>query len=179
MTLQEEALSIAKKLNLPEALTRYGETHLVGNIALNTTVKPDIDVQIYVAEDKWDDTAAEIITQFTSMGYTDYITRDLSQSGKKLISFALNEFGKRWTLDITLTQNDDRPYLQDAYKFYLDYKDKLTDENTATIREIKSGFKEKGLLKNSLSFYIYKAVLDDGIKTAAEFEQYLQGTNND
>lgn len=179
MTLQEQALEIIEKLNLLKILNKYGEAHLVGNVALNTTVKPDIDVQIYVAEKEWDEKTTQIISQFEAMGLTDYITRNLSQSGKKLISFAINKFDKRWTLDITLTQKENSSYLQDAYKFYLDYKDKLTEENTIIIRDIKSKYKEKGLLRNSISFYIYNAVLDENIRTTDEFERYLKKHKND
>ena len=60
MSLQTEGEGIVKDLALDELLNRFGEAHLVGNLALSTTVKPDIDYLVYLEQDKWTSTIQEL-----------------------------------------------------------------------------------------------------------------------
>lgn len=172
--LQDQAEKIIRHFDLENFLSKFGKTHLVGNIALGTTVKPDIDFQIYSEPNVWAENSKNIIEYFQSFGLNDYITRDLKESGKYLTSIAyLDEDGVRWTIDITQTlPNTD--YLKDAYRFYVDYKDKLTPENQKTILKLKQYFFDKEMLHHSMSFYIYTAVLDHHAKTVSDIYDYLK-----
>lgn len=60
MTLQKQAGRIIKKYDLLGRLSQFGEVHLVGNVALGVTVKPDIDFQIYTKRDLFTETAEKI-----------------------------------------------------------------------------------------------------------------------
>lgn len=173
MTLQQQAEEIIKELDLLALLNDYGEAHLVGNVALNTTVKPDIDVQIYAPVTTWQANAQKIIDRFAKLKITDYAQRFLTQSHKYLLSFSVNRFGKSWTIDITFVEKGNLPYLRDAYKFYLENKDRLTDESRALIREFKQAYLEENMLHNSVSYYIYQGVLEKGITNLADMRKYV------
>jgi len=173
MNIQEQALEIIDNFSLLERLNQYGEAHLVGNVALNTTVKPDIDIQIYSDKDKRTDISDKIIEEFTQLGLTDYITRGLKQSGKHLTSFDYISEGTKFTIDITQTEPSE-DYMHDAYRFLLDYRDKITSEKADTIRKLKSYFREKHMLHNSMSYYIYIAVTDFHAKSVDDIYKYLE-----
>ncbi len=174
--LQDTALELISKYGLINILSRFGETHLVGNVALGTTVKPDIDIQIYSDPTSWEKNAAQIINSFAKLGLDDFVQRDLKESGKYLISFATVIDGTRWTIDITQTVPSE-DYLKDAYTFLLEYKDRLTTTNTRTIRSLKKYFLNRRMLHNSMSYYIYRAVLDYNIKNTKEMFGYLKDNN--
>jgi hypothetical protein len=173
MGLEEDAEGIIRKLSLANRFDKYGEAHLVGNVVLKTTIKPDIDIQIYSKESDWVQNAQLIIGDFKEDGLNNYIYRDLKQSGKYLVSFSYLYRGTIWTIDITQTEPNDN-YLKDAYRFLLDYQGKLTNETTNTILKLKQYFLEKGKLQNSMSYYIYRSVLDDEAKTPENVLAYIE-----
>ena len=173
MSLQERGEKILARLNLPKSLDKYGETHLVGNIAFQTTVKPDIDIQIYALNSLWSKNSKKIIKQFSDMGINKYEERDLKQSGKHLISFSyLDESNTNWSIDITQTEKNNN-YLNDAYTFYLDTKNKMSPQKIETIKHLKNYFYRKNKLKNSMSYYIYQVVLNKDVHTIDEMSQFL------
>lgn len=179
MTLQNQALEIIKDLDLLAITNKYGEAYLVGNVALNTTVKPDIDIQIYAPQNSWEKSTDEIIDYFKSLGLTDYTKRELTKSHKYLLSFRINRFEQDWSIDITFTEKGDLPYLQDAYKFYLDYKDRLTEEKCELVRRFKQVYLEENKLRNSIAYYIYIGVLEKGITKIEDMRKYIDETKDE
>ncbi len=173
MTLQEEGELIVANLRLPETLNQFGEAHLVGNIALHTTVKPDIDFVIYCEPTEWEAIVSGLKTAFSATGHDKYEERELKQSGKYLITFEHQEGSNPWSIDITLTQKGES-YLTDSYQFYLDYKEKFTPEIVRIILPLKEYFLKKRMLRNSMSYYIYRAVIDEDATTVTDIYDYLK-----
>lgn len=172
MTLQEEAENILKKLQLVEKLGQFGEVHPVGNVAFGTTIKPDIDIQIYCPT-HYEDTSEEIIAVLTDLGLTNIKERRLKRSKKYLILGQYTEGEAVWDIDITLTQPDKR-YIRDSYQFYLDYSPKVTPEKLALIMDFKQTFAESKIAGDNPAFYIYLGVLDEGITRLPEMKGYLE-----
>ncbi|MFX1250592.1 MAG: hypothetical protein ACFFCZ_03170 [Promethearchaeota archaeon] len=56
-------------------------------------------------------------------------------------------------------------------------QDQLTPEHRKIILKIKDYFYKKGLLRDGLSTRIYRAVLEEKIRTIDDFEVYLSQTN--
>ncbi len=173
MTLQEEGERIVANLRLEETLNLFGEAHLVGNIALSTTVKPDIDFVIYCEPTEWKNIVSDLKTAFLATDHHNYEERELKQSGKYLITFEHQEEDTLWSIDITLTKKGGN-YLTDSYRFCLDYKDKFTPKIIKTILPIKKYFYKKNMLRNSMSYYIYRAVIDEGATSVTNVYDYLQ-----
>lgn len=168
--IQQEADFLIEKYNLEKDLAEFGEAHLVGSAALKTMLKPDIDYQIYVKEKPSEEIIKKIIDLLASKDLKDTIIRELDN--KYLISTAFNYGGKRWIIDITLTKPSD-DYLSDSYKFLVDYKSKLDDLKRKTIIELKKNFFDRGLLHKGMTYYIYRAALDENISDAEGVENYL------
>jgi hypothetical protein len=174
MNIQEQALSYISRFNLDELLSRYGEAHLVGNVALGTTVKPDIDYSIYLERAKWPGVIANIKLDFEKFGLTNFHERELKESGKYLLSFDFeDDSSAKWSIDVTLTEKSG-DYLTDSYQFLLDFKDNFTKQKIAQILPLKKYFYKKGMLKNSMSYYIYRAVIDENVSTVNEMYDYLK-----
>jgi hypothetical protein len=174
MNIQEQAERYIKELDLIQILSKYGEAHLVGSVALKTTVKPDIDFSIYLNEEMWETAIDYIKQEFSKIGLSDFHERRLKESGKYLLSYDfLDENKTAWSIDVTLTQPGG-DYLTDSYKFVQDFKDKFTPEKIKTIKNIKKYFYKKEMSRNSMSYYIYRAVLDENIKNVKEMYDYLK-----
>lgn len=176
MDLQNKAEKIADKLNLPQGLRSIGEAYLVGNVALKTTIKPDIDIQIYSLPSNWESNSRKVITYFADLGLIDFISRELKESNKHLLSFSYVENNLRWTIDITQTTKSS-DYLSDAYCFYLDYHQRFTPEKIEIIKNLKSYFLNQGMLHKSMSFFIYQAVIDENAITVDDIYKYLDKIN--
>ena len=101
MTLQEQALDILTRTDLVNKLTPFGEVHIVGNVAFDTTIKPDIDIQIY-CNLHYEEAAVLIIQELMGTGFTDIRERRLKKSKKYLILANYQEGETLWTIDITL-----------------------------------------------------------------------------
>ncbi len=173
MNLQEQAEALVKNLKLVETLSIFGETHLVGNVALKTTIKPDIDIQVYANRNEYEDLSHKIKTKLEGLGLTFLNRYELSQSNKYLIKAEIKVEDATWTIDVTLTEpNND--YLRDAYKFYTDFSTKLNEDNRKTIMLLKEYFLKQNKLKYSMAYYIYRAVIDENAKTPQEIIKYKE-----
>jgi len=176
MTIQEQAENILGKLQLVEKLSPFGEVHPVGNVAFKTTIKPDIDIQIYCPT-HYEDTSGEIIALLTEIGLTNIKERRLKRSKKYLILGEYKEGETIWAIDITLTQPDKR-YIRDSYQFFLDYSPKVTPEKLALIMDFKQTFAESKIAGDNPAYYIYLGVLDEGITHFPEMTRYLEKMKN-
>ena len=172
MTLQQQAENIIADLKLVEKLSGFGEVHVVGNVAFETTTKPDIDIQIY-CDLHYEEAATLIIQELMSIGLTDIKERRLKKSKKYLILAKYTNEDIAWDIDITLTQPNQN-YLKDSYQFYLDYLPKLTDDKRNLIIEFKETFAKNKVSGDNSSYYIYKGVLDENITNEADMAKYFE-----
>jgi len=171
MTLQEQAENIITRLNLVEKLTPFGEVHVVGNVAFQTTTKPDIDIQIY-CERHYEEAGVEIVALLKEMGLEGVKERRLKRSKKYLVLANTKVDDVIWPIDITLTQPN-KYYLKDSYQFFLDYDSKMTDEKRKLIIEFKEHFADEKIAGDNSAYYIYLAVLDEGITNDLDMRKYL------
>lgn len=169
--LQEQGEEILKKLQLLDKLSPFGEVHLVGNMAFETTIKPDIDLQIY-PNDRFELTADKIKETLEKLGISKVIIRKLRISKKTLILGKFSSQGLIWNVDIALT-NKNNDYIYDSYQYYLDSKDKMTPEKRELIIEFKKEFCNNKIVFDNPSFYIYRGVIENNIQTTKEMATYL------
>ena len=106
--LQSIAWSIIDELGLVEMLRKYGETKIVGSVALNLIVKPDIDIHVLVEEADILEVSNQILPELFSrdkineVRVTDY--RDTSD-GIKLGIDGYPDTSGPWDIDIWITNN--------------------------------------------------------------------------
>jgi len=171
MDLQEDALKIIKKYCLLERINEVAETYLVGNVALDVTVKPDIDLQVFSQNQDRLKIATQIKRVLEKVGFNNIVVRELKKSDKFLVTtkFIFNDIN--WTLDVSVAER--KPdYLNNAYKFYQVYGERINNKNRETIIKLKKHFLEEEKLKDSMSYYIYRAVIDDQAKRPEEVIRY-------
>jgi hypothetical protein len=172
MPTQEQAEEIIKELDLLDSLSMFGEAHLVGNAALGTTVKPDVDYQIY-ATDEFDVIAKGVKELLEGRGLDDIQIRDLKTTNKFLVTGKVDRFNTVWSVDISIARKEDNTYIDDAYIFFMHFSPKFTPEKRKIIVKLKQAFYKKNMLWNGMSYYIYRAVLDNNAKTVKDIFDYL------
>lgn len=172
MDLQKKAELIVNEYEFEEILNSFGEAHIVGNVALKTTVKPDIDFQIYAKKENFQLLANKIMEKLLELKPNTIESHKLAQSDKYLVTATFIENKIIWTLDISLTEPN-KDYLKDAYRFYVDFNSKLNDTNRSIIKKLKLDFLKENRLKNSMAYYIYRAVIDEGATTSNDVLKYI------
>lgn len=171
MTLQEQAENLITDTSILTKLAEFGEVHVVGNVAFATTIKPDIDIQIYCAL-HYEEASPAIIEVLTGLGLTNIQERRLKKSKKYLILGKYIDHDVVWDIDVTLTQpNTD--YLKDSYKFYQDYAPKITEGKRNLIIAFKERFTNEKISGDNAAYYVYLAVLDNDVKNDLEMKKYL------
>jgi hypothetical protein len=162
-----EAELILKELNLLSFLNQHGEARVVGSVALDLIVKPDLDVHLLIkSKDLMPTTYA--ITEYLlgqskiqEVRLTDW--RD--KNGIKIGIDAYSMSSGDWSIDIWVTNDQSTT----AFEYVEMLNSTLSDKQRQIILEIKTYFHNLGQLRNGLSLKIYNDVLENGIKTVAEF----------
>jgi hypothetical protein len=169
---RQEAFWIIEELNLIEFLNTLGKAHLVGSVALDLLVKPDIDLHLLVNHPNLMETSNAVIAylldqpKIREVRVTDW--RD--KGGIKLGVDQYPGENAAWDLDIWITDREETGGLAALQEFL----QLLTPQQRETILDLKSYFYRQDLLRDGISLQIYTAVLKHGIKTIGEFEYWRQ-----
>ncbi len=183
--LEAAAAAVRADLRLDDVLGELGEPHLVGSAALGLMVWPDLDMTV-VCE------ALDVVALHRAA--VDLVShprvRQLTFRNESVLWNSHPEMypdGIYWGIDYRdghLTWNIDVWFVSDAdrqpdLRHVRELAGRLTSETRSAILDIKRAWvtrPEYG--KTVRSFDIYMAVLDQGIRTAKEFERYLRTTAN-
>lgn len=178
--LRDEALEIIEEYDLFEILGRYGDARLVGSVALDLVVKPDIDIHLYIDKSDVVQTAeavkdALIANQIcTEIRISEY----LEKNSLKLGIDSLPGRSTDWSIDIWVTSDFNTTGFEETERI----NRLLNDKNREKILELKQYYFKKGQLRDGLSLLIYKSVLEMGVSGLDEFLKYLDeiqpGTSN-
>lgn len=169
--LRDEALRIVADLRLMEILSAYGDPHIVGSIATDLVVKLDIDVHVVVSAADLFSVVDAVYHQLLDndgvhdIRISDYRTLDSLKIG-------IDEYtgpSGDWSIDIWVTHRPETGGLELTERL----KRELTAEHRRVIMELKQEYHQRGLLRDGLSRRIYLAVVDEGVRTLAEFESLL------
>lgn len=174
---RKQAAKILKNSRVIELFSDYGTVKLVGSYALNVMLRPDLD--IYVLTKKQDfEKLSKILNRLFSKNYFQQIcfanwydfSRESGIEGYYLEP-KINIGKNRWKLDIWfMTEDQYKPHTE---KFLgLLNNDFNPEIKRGIILELKNHFRDGEKYKGNINGkMIYKAVLEDGIKTPKEFEE--------
>ena len=178
--LQAEADAVARDLDLNRLLSGAGTPVRVGSSALGLMVWRDLDVTVVcerldlapvlAAANALASHARVREVQFrndTGAWNTDANYPDGHYLGVRY----RGEAGDDWKLDIWFVDEPDR---QPDLRHLRDLAPRLDDETRAAILDVKeewAGRPEYG--RTVTSFDIYRAVLDDGVRSRADFRAWL------
>ena len=170
--LREEAFEIIEEFGFLEMLGQYGDARLVGSVALDLVVKPDIDFHLFIAESDVDNVAESIKTSLIADGrihkisVSDYLEKDSLKIGIE----NLPDRSTEWSIDIWITSDIDTTGFKQTDRII----SLLNEESRHVILELKRVYWAKGQLHDSLSSLIYQAVLENGVSNLDEFKKYLE-----
>lgn len=169
--LKAEADAIMKRLSLPDALQEYGIARLVGSYSTGLLVRRDIDIHVLAHSSDLYLTINPIYRRFLDRKdiHEVRISDDRSASGLKLRIENYPGQSGSWEIDIMATHRMERT------RFAMDeriQRDLTADQRSAIFR-IKGDYYRRGKLASNVSLNIYRAVLDSGVRTPAEFDRYI------
>lgn len=175
-SLHEEALLIVEELALLDRLEPFGTVQLVGSVALDLVVKPDIDIHLLLDDSQDVLTAAReifgmLIThpEIDELRITDYLEIHSLKLGIDRYPGNLSD----WSIDLWITSDVTTTGFQDLEEF----REKLDENKKHIILTIKRAYHRKGLLEDGLSSRVYRAVLDEGVSNLEEFEKTIRDQN--
>jgi hypothetical protein len=173
MPLKVEADSIIRELGLIELLQQYGEARIVGSVALDLVVKPDIDIHLLVDSPDLLQIVNSIYPrllereQVREVRITDY----RGEGGLKIGIDAYPGHSATWSIDLWITNDPSAT----AFEFTDHLLQVLKPAQREAILEIKQACHQKGLLRDGLSKKIYEAVVNHGIRGLESFQKHIQG----
>lgn len=168
------ARGILADLQLLEKWSAFGEPILVGAVSYGLVVAPDIDIETYCDEPKIEDGFQVVLACVRHPRiWKARFSNDLDGPNNGLywqLSYR-HENGQVWKIDMWLIRHD---YQGPRSACIVEpMKQSLTDETRQAILEIK----ERAVLDPTVqcgSIYIYRAVLDHGIRDFDQFKSWLE-----
>ncbi len=167
------ALQILSELQLLSKWSVFGRPVLVGAVAYNLVVSPDIDIEIYCPILKIEH-GFEVLCQcalhpnVTHVRFANHL-KDRDQALYWQIRYQ-NTDGIEWKIDMW---SADQAYsLPRSENLVEPMKNVLTEESRKVILELKEKRIEDPSL-NCPSIDLYRAVIDDGIRTIREMRMWL------
>jgi hypothetical protein len=172
----KRARRIIDELDLIGRWSRFGEPVVVGSVSTGLVVAPDIDMEIYAAD-------PQIAQGFQVMA-------EVAESSNVVRVDFKNDFDTRgqWLYWEIHYQDEDRvlwnietyfcgtgdPYAHMSERLTEAMAKVLTDEHRVAILAIKEALCESGLMKDLKSTDIYRAVMDDSIRTVDTFLEWIK-----
>lgn len=167
-SLRTEALEVIQDLSLMERLRPFGQTYLVGSVAMDLVVKPDIDLNVLVKEPDLLVSANAIYPRLLECRGIHHVRiSDYRPEGVKIGIDGYPGPIMAWDIDIWVT--NDTSTLKHALVERINRE--LDPERRQAILNIKRYYYQLGQLRNGLSMRIYLAVLERGVRTPIEFER--------
>ena len=183
--LRAEAEGVYQDLRLGEVLADVGTPTVVGSAALGVLVRRDLDVDVACA--RLDDAAVAAVAAVGGRLATHPRVRlvtfrndcgawnqepDRYPDGLYLGVECRAASGELWTVDVWFL---DEPERQPSTVHLSSLRPRLTDESRAAIVDIKRAWADRSEYGRSVrSVDVYRAVLDDGVRTAEDFARWLQ-----
>ena len=146
-TLKKEALVIIEELGLLDFLGTLGESWLVGSVALDLIVKPDIDIHLLTDHDDLLKTSDQIYHYLLNQPKIKEIriTDWREDGGIKLGVDVYPGSSEMWSIDIWITNRVETT----GIKLVDELKDRLKPEHRQAIMEIKRHYYQQKKFKEN------------------------------
>ena len=170
--LKPEAEQIIEELHLLEVLAQYGDARVVGSVALDLIVKPDIDVHVLIEDDDLQPTVDGVYHYLSGkekahgVHVKDYSERGGVKVGVETYSGSTSD----WSIDVWITSNAKTT----GFDLVQELKNKLTPEFREIILRIKREYYKHGELRDGLSTLIYDGVINHNVQTKEGFVRFIE-----
>ncbi|PWU69910.1 MULTISPECIES: hypothetical protein [Gracilibacillus] len=185
LQLQAEADEIADEMHLKQLLLTAGTPVKVGSAALGLMAWRDLDITVVCSKLSIDPISRIALKLMSNPQVRDL--KFINDTGNWNIDPTYpdgyflgityeSRIGNKWELDIWFI---DEPEKQPDLYHIRTMPDRLTSEAIISILSIKTVWaQQREYGKEVKSFDIYTAVLDNNVRTPAEFNQWLRSRNN-
>jgi hypothetical protein len=171
---RQQAEAILHDLGLIEKWKRFGRPVLVGAVSFDLAVAPDIDMEIYCPELRIEH-GFQVLTECAlNPRVTGAQFLNALSTPDKALYWQLryrNCDDVEWKVDMW-SAPEDYP-LPRGEDFVGPMRASLTDETRQAILALKEA-RADGRLPTFISIDLYRAVLDGGVRTVDQFQQWLQ-----
>jgi hypothetical protein len=178
---RKRALQIVDELDLIGRWSQYGRPVVVGSVSHGLVVAPDIDMEV-CAEDPQIAHGFEVMAQVAESSNVVRIEfkNDLGTRGKWLYweVHYRDEDGVVWTIETYFCGPGD-PYAHFSERLTENLKKALTEEHRLAILTIKEALCERGLMDDTKSTDICRAVIDDGIRSVDAFLEWIESNKSE
>jgi hypothetical protein len=171
---RQQAEAILDDLGLFERWRRFGRPVLVGAVSFDLAVAPDIDMEVYCPELRIEH-GFQILTECALRPHVTaaQFLNALSTPDKALywqLRYRADD-DTEWKIDMWSAPEDYA--LPRGEHFVQPMKESLTDETRAAILALKEA-RAEGRLPEIWSIDLYRAVLDGGVRTLDDMQQWLK-----
>jgi hypothetical protein len=173
---QARAEQIIADLDLVNRWTPYGRPTVVGSVSHRLVVEPDIDMEVYTEDPRVADGFRVAAALAESDHVIGVIFRNELLKGVGWIYWEVHyrdDDGVVWTIELYHS----RPtalYAGWMEQFAGAMRKVLTDEHRVAILTIKEALCANGTMRDTKSFYIYRAVIADGVRTFDEYTAWME-----
>ncbi len=182
-TLHKEAGELLSSMELLKLLTHYGNPHLTGSYYYNLMTWRDIDICVEVdSVDKqkiFELGRSILLFPYTAtMYFRNELILNTSGNPKGIFWCVeiLHENSELWKIDILFANKEE---IRTILKQGEEIKQKITPSIRRTILEIKTPLSKRGEYRRIYrSVDIYQAVIQDGIGTVDEWEEWWQAKSD-
>jgi hypothetical protein len=170
--LKAEAESIIRDLHLLELLRPHGEARIVGSVALDLVIKPDIDIHLLTETADLMSVADAVYHSLLAKAEVKYVRlSDYRHRGG--LKVGIDSYPGRladWSIDLWVTNDHETT----GFALVDRLMRRLPEERRRAILEIKHALHAEGRLKDGMSARIYAAVVDRGVRSVTGFENHVK-----
>ncbi|MEA2056459.1 MAG: hypothetical protein U9O78_01940 [Patescibacteria group bacterium] len=176
--LHKQALIVLSNLKVRKVLSTYGKLEVFGSLSYGLMTWEEIDLDLITKKNPDDENYWKIVKHFFSLSSIKLVALADNRQGKeknrpKSMYIGLryeDSQNKTWKIDIRILREQN--VTSDAVSKLIN--DQMTDSHKMYILQIKSQVcHNPSYHKDFSSIDIYKAVIEDGVKTLAQFKNYL------
>ena len=181
--LRQEASELLNKEGLLSILNAFGTTQVIGSYSLDTMTWPDIDISMNLPDEqnveRFFELGKRIATKFqiTKMSYSNHFIRNFPGFDHGLYwGIQLRYAEREWKLDLWgYGDTDYQKHIAESDALH----QRLQQADRTAILRIKHVICQnpdyRGNVYNSMA--IYRAVLEDKVKSVDEFKAWLEKTH--
>ncbi len=166
-SLRKEAEEITNRFDLIRLLEKYGETRVVGSVALELIVKLDLDIHVLIETYPLMEAVNRVTVELLDHPTIHEVRiSDYRPDGVKIGIDECPSVSGNWTIDIWLTKDPSTTAFGQAERILAE----LTPEKRKRILSLKEHYHKQGRLRDGISTIIYQAVLA-GVTDIQDFER--------
>lgn len=178
---QAQARRILDELGLVNLWSPYGRPVVVGSVSTGLVVEPDIDMEVYSDDPRIADgfRVMAAVAESKNVIRIDYKKHSRADGGWLYweIHYRAGD-GVVWTIE-TYFCTPHSPYAGGTERFAGELERVLTDEHRVAILAIKEALCANGTMRDTKSFYVYRAVIEGGVRSFDDYTAWMEANKPD